>query len=71
MARLAEMLFVEAVRTHLARLPAGAGGWLGGLRDPLVGRAMALLHARPALRWTLDGLAREAGSSRSALAERF
>lgn len=70
-ARLAEMLFVEAVRTHLARLPAGAGGWLGGLRDPLVGRAMALLHARPALRWTLDGLAREVGSSRSALAERF
>lgn len=70
-ARLAELLFVEAVRTHLARLPAGTGGWLGGLRDPFVGRAMALLHARPALRWTLEGLAREVGLSRSALAERF
>jgi hypothetical protein len=39
-ARLAEMMFVEAVRGYLARLPEGAGGWLGGLRDAHVGRAL-------------------------------
>ncbi|MCR0981319.1 AraC family transcriptional regulator [Roseomonas populi] len=70
-ARLAEMMFVEAVRTHLAALPEGSGGWLGGLRDPQVGRALGLLHGRPAHPWTLDDLAREAGLSRTALHERF
>jgi AraC-like DNA-binding protein len=69
--RLAEMMFVEAVRGHLARLPEDADGWLGGLRDPQVGRALALLHARPAHGWTLDELARESGLSRTALHERF
>lgn len=69
--RLGELMFVEVVRRHLAVLPAGDTGWLAGLRDPEVGRAIALLHARPSFAWNLEGLAREAGLSRSVLAERF
>ncbi|MGH7730055.1 MAG: AraC family transcriptional regulator, partial [Candidatus Eiseniibacteriota bacterium] len=68
--RLSELLFVEVVR-HLATLPAEQRGWLAGLRDPVVGRALALLHERPAHPWTLDQLARSSGTSRSVLAERF
>ncbi len=68
---LSELMFVEVVRQHLAMLPAEQTGWLVGLRDPLVGRALALLHERPARPWTLPRLAKEVGSSRSTLAERF
>jgi AraC-like DNA-binding protein len=71
LARMAELLFAEAVREYVKALPADATGWLAGLRDPWVGRALALLHARLAERWTLATLAREAGLSRSALGERF
>jgi AraC-like DNA-binding protein len=66
---LSELMFVEVVREHLAMLPAKRTGWLLGLRDPLVGRALALLHERPARPWTLP--AKEVGSSRSTLADRF
>ncbi len=69
--RLGELMFVEVVRQVLAALPADGTGWLAGLRDPVAGRALALLHARPAHPWTLDGLARAAGVSRSVRAERF
>jgi AraC-like DNA-binding protein len=69
--RLSELMFVEVVRQHLATLPAAQTGWLAGLRDPLVGRVLALLHDRPAGAWTLPRLAREAGGSRSTLADRF
>lgn len=69
--RLMELLFVEFLRRHVARLPAGATGWLAALNDPIVGRALQLVHAAPARRWTADDLAREAGSSRTVLAERF
>ena len=77
--RLSELIFVEAIRRHLAaqsvsRAAAdlGAGqGWLAGLADPAVGRALALLHGEPARAWTLDRLARAAGVSRTVLAERF
>ncbi len=69
--RLSELLFVEVVRRHLDTLVADQTGWLAGLRDPEVGRALALLHDRPAAPWTLEALAKESGSSRSTLAERF
>jgi AraC-like DNA-binding protein len=71
LSKIAELLFLEAVRRYLASLPAGQAGWLGGLRDPVVGRALSLLHDRLAHPWTADSLAREAGLSRSALADRF
>jgi AraC-like DNA-binding protein len=69
--RLSELMFVEVVRRCLEALPAGETGWLAGLRDPGVGRALALLHQRPARAWTLEALAAEAGMSRSVIAERF
>lgn len=71
LAHLSELLFVEVVRRHLATLPLDHRGWLAGLRDEQVGRALAGLHARPAHPWTLDDLARDSGVSRSVLAERF
>jgi len=69
--RLSEMIFVDAARRYLEDLPADATGWLAGLRDRFVGKALELLHERPAHAWTVDDLAREVGLSRSALHERF
>lgn len=71
LAKLSELLFVEAVRRHIDELPEEHQGWLAGLRDEVVGRALALLHSRPAHPWTIDELGRSVGLSRSALAERF
>lgn len=71
LARLSELMFVEAVRRHLEQLPDARTGWLAGLRDPIVGQALAALHGDPAAAWTVDTLARRAGASRSVLAERF
>jgi AraC-like DNA-binding protein len=71
LARLSELVFVEAVRRHVETLPPAQTGWLAGLRDPVVGRALAALHGAPAQAWTVEGLAREVGLSRSVLAERF
>jgi AraC-like DNA-binding protein len=69
--RLSELLFVEALRGYVAGLPAQQQGWLAALRDPFVSRALALLHAQPAKRWTSEELAGLVGLSRSAFAERF
>jgi AraC-like DNA-binding protein len=68
---LSELIFIEVVRRYLATLAVGQTGWLAGLRDPAVGRALSLLHERPADSWTLEELARGAGVSRSVLADRF
>jgi AraC-like DNA-binding protein len=69
--RLSELLFVEALRRYIAELPADQRGWLAGLRDPVVGRALQLLHSRHQEPWTAESLAREVGLSRSAFADRF
>ena len=71
LAKLSELMFVEAVRRYVESLPADQRGWLAGLRDPFIGRALGLLHANPSRQWTVELLAREIGLSRSALAERF
>ena len=71
LARMSELMFIEVVRRYLESLPAARIGWLAGLRDEHVGRALALLHERPAQPWSLEALARRTGLSRSALAERF
>jgi AraC-like DNA-binding protein len=71
LARLAELLFTEAVREYVKALPPGQKGWLAGLHDPVVGRTLALIHGQLAHPWTLDELAREVGQSRSTLTEHF
>jgi AraC-like DNA-binding protein len=68
---LSELIFIELVRRYVATRAGDESGWLAGLRDPAVGRALALLHGNPAESWTLEELARRAGVSRSVLAERF
>jgi AraC-like DNA-binding protein len=71
LARMSEMMFVHAVRRYADHLPAEGAGWLTGLRDRFVGRALALMHEQPAHDWTIDELGRRVGLSRSALHERF
>jgi len=71
LAKLSELLFVESVRRYAEALPDGQTGWLAGLRDPYVARALALLHRDIARPWNVDDLGREVGLSRSALADRF
>jgi AraC-like DNA-binding protein len=71
LSRLSELMFVEAVRRYLAGLPADRLGWLAGVRDPIVGQALAAIHGRPQEAWTVERLARFAGLSRSVFAERF
>jgi len=69
--KLAELLFVEALRRYAADLPPEGRGWFAAVRDAQVGRALALLHEEPSRPWTVDELAREVALSRSALADRF
>ena len=69
--RMSELMFVEVLRRHVDTLPADQTGWLAGMRDPGVGRALALLHERPSEPWTIEQLGEQAGLSRSVLHERF
>ena len=71
LARMSEMMFVDAVRRYADQLPEHSAGWLAGLRDRFVGRALALMHQQPAQDWSIDELGRSVGLSRSALHERF
>jgi len=71
LAKLAELMFIEAMRRYVESLPPQGSGWLAGLRDAHVGRALALLHGDPGRAWSVDELAREVALSRSGLAERF
>jgi len=69
--RMSEMLFVEILRRYVDTLSPDQTGWLAGMRDPAVGRALALIHERPGEAWTLERLGENAALSRSVLAERF
>ena len=70
-ARLAELFVAQAMREYVERLPAGAKGWLRGLADPAVSKALSIIHTRYAEELDVEGLAREAGVSRTVLGERF
>src|SRR5262249_3836859 len=65
------VVFVQAVRVWIAQQAEGHGGWLGALRDPQIGAALALIHRKPEHDWSVAGLAREVGMSRSPFAARF
>lgn len=71
LARLSELLFVEALRQYLTGLPDSSSGLLVALQDRHLGPAIARMHADPSAHWRVDSLASEAGLSRSAFAERF
>lgn len=69
--RMAELMFIEVLRRYIDALGEEQVGWFAALRDPVVGKALRILHERPAEAWTLPELAREAAASRTVLAERF
>lgn len=71
MSRLSEVLLVEAVREYVATLGDHNHGWLKGLSDPNIGRALALIHGDLAASWSVAALAREVGLSRSTFMDRF
>jgi AraC-like DNA-binding protein len=70
-ARLAELFLAQAIREYLADLPNESTGWLKGMTDPAVSRALRIIHNRFAEDLDVEGLAREVGVSRSVLGERF
>lgn len=69
--RLAEILVIAAVRAFVATNPKNSVGWITALADPRIGKALRLLHADVAYRWTVPMLASEVGMSRSAFTQRF
>lgn len=69
--RLADVLIIQAIRAWIESAPGAQLGWLGALRDPQIGRALALIHGEPAREWTVAALAEEVAMSRSAFAARF
>lgn len=71
LARLSELLLVEAVRQYAESGADGELAWLRGLKDPYVGRALALIHRDISAPWSAEALAREVALSRSAFMERF
>lgn len=71
LARIAELLFAEALREHFEASPSGGSGWLAALRDASLSRALRAMHAAPAADWNTPRLAELAALSRSAFAERF
>jgi AraC-like DNA-binding protein len=71
LAKLSELMFVQAIRQHMDALPAASSNWLSGLRDENVGRALQSIHTRPAAEWSTALLAKESGLSRSVFSERF
>jgi len=70
-ARLAEVFLAQAIREYVGRLPPGSKGWLRGLADPAVSKALTIIHTRYAEDLDVEGIAREAGVSRTILGERF
>jgi AraC-like DNA-binding protein len=71
LSRLTEVLFVEVLRSWIASLSPGQGGWLGAISDPQIGPALKLIHENPEQPWTLSDLGRRVGLGRSAFAARF
>lgn len=69
--RLADVIFIKAVRAHFASLRGGDQGWLRALTEPRIGEAIAMVHRAPAAPWTVAELAAKVGMSRSAFALRF
>ena len=71
LAKLSEVFFAETLRRYVRELPDGQTGWLAGVRDAGVGKALTLLHSQHAHPWTVADLARQTGLSRTTLADRF
>jgi AraC-like DNA-binding protein len=71
LSRLTEVLFVEVLRSWIASLGPGQGGWLGAISDPHIGPALKLIHENPEMPWTLSDLGHRVGLGRSVFSARF
>jgi AraC-like DNA-binding protein len=71
LSRLTEVLFVEVLRSWIASLSPGQGGWLGAISDPHIGPALKLIHENPERSWTLSDLGHRVGLGRSVFSARF
>jgi AraC-like DNA-binding protein len=71
LSRLTEVLFVEVLRSWIASLNPGQGGWLGAISDPHIGPALKLIHENPERPWTLSDLGHRVGLGRSVFSARF
>jgi AraC-like DNA-binding protein len=71
LSRLTEVLFVEVLRSWIASLSPGQGGWLGAISDPHIGPALKLIHENPGFPWTLSDLGQRVGLGRSVFSARF
>jgi AraC-like DNA-binding protein len=69
--RLLDLLLIAVLRHWFSRPEAEAPAWYKAQGDPIVGRALAMLHNNPSHPWTVGSLAHETGISRAALARRF
>ncbi|HSP67163.1 MAG TPA: AraC family transcriptional regulator [Bryobacteraceae bacterium] len=69
--RLADLLLIQALRSHMASAPEESAGWLLAFSDSQIGAALNSMHERIDHPWTVASLASEAGMSRSAFAQRF
>ncbi len=69
--RLLELLCAEAVRSYLTKIQPEQTGWLTGLRDPIVSRALAMIHSQPGAHWSVKSLADGVAMSPSRFAARF
>lgn len=69
--RLADILFIQVVRHHIADGAALPRGWLRGMADPEIGPALGLIHSAPEDPWSVASMAHALGMSRSRFAARF
>ena len=69
--RLLEVLCAEAIRAHIATIPRQETGWFSGVKDPVVGRALAAIHSQPGGDWSVQRLAQNVAMSPSRFAARF
>jgi len=68
---MSKAMFVDVLRRYVDSLPPDQTGWLAGVRDAGVGRALARMHEQPGAPWTLERLAEETAMSRSVFHDRF
>lgn len=70
-AHLADIIVIKALRYWIETAPEASCGWIGALKDPKIGKALAVMHAHPESIWTVERLAAKAGMSRSGFSARF
>jgi len=69
--RLCDILVIQTIRSWIDTAPEAQHGWIGALRDPVVGQAIAMIHKDPARAWTVEELGNEVAMSRSGFSSRF